>query len=451
MERIGRRLEIVGVAMVAMLPFLAAAAETNTYVLDGTPTGLTTPVRGQISFAKGTYLATAHGPNAAVRGPARFRFRWRPDPDRPEPPPLTAIVTIETEVQASDPTSAVVRNGWKTFRGQTAELGLEVEERIVMVRPGHRLEVPVQVFALVGPRGTGCRVRVQVKVTPVRATLQGVTWLGAPKMPQVLMGTRVRGALIAPGADLSSVEWSVSGDKFASYDPYVTPSPKLHLLNAPDLTNPQPAWSWKGLMSARHTVRATASVEFPGNRFNPKVATVSDDFTVGVVRPIVTVQMLTLDDRPLPETGYVKVRVEGTRTVTPGGTVKVPKGFSEGGYFAFVHVVFRGTKDRGRLDGGFPYAYGYVRAAGEPAKFLDWPLKPSERVPLTPDSCFTTYIVFKPNGTDTQWVPLAKLNWSWDLATGALRLPPSPKWTPTDDFPKWFGAYELKLNPPGGR
>jgi hypothetical protein len=121
------------------------------------------------------------------------------------------------------------------------------------------------------------------------------------------------------------------------------------------------------------------------------------------------------------------------------GVTVIPAGFA--GNFQFVQVI-NATISRtafptppnmpvitniGGLDGCYPYTINQFSMNDSPLAGLAAPTFFLQNADY--DAQFKVYLMFKPSGAASEWVPLKKLNWAWHGAANYIAGSSPPQWS----------------------
>lgn len=377
-----------------------------------------------------------------------------------------------------------VNNGWEEFTNKN-NVSNGAVEYIVKSTPGESFEMTVTVSAS-GPADVQVSVRMQAY--KVNTSLTNCKWYvssGTTLTPHVLVGERISGSLSVdtlsfyPNTTAEKFyQWTVPGTIFKNWDPFAVvngvsiPAYDDEFNTNNDLKQASPYWYWKATATASRTVIAQGKVNLSANKYNPKEATVSDDFQVEVVRPTISVSQLAFaTTQPLvygktssPTFAHIGIDIDA-----PSGYVSVPSAYTDnngnGGTYAFAQVItstnrtFTGPNSpltfSNKLDGTFPYAFNQqFYGVGETSRFHDTPNVSSDPTPpLSASDAFKVTIMYKPSTSGACWVPLRNATWSWNASvTSMANVTPTPSligsrtssnWTDIMDHPTWNGAQSL--------
>lgn len=240
------------------------------------------------------------------------------------------------------------------------------------------------------------------------------------------------------GGTPTTKSWSVPGSPIKNYTASSV-SAKVTNLSSADLQGSSVAFYWVNGGSGRE-VKYTVTVN--GQIYSGKT-------TFNVVRPSCTLTTSTgevhvSDNRgswwlsfgdPVPNTPGIIFTSEGS----------IPGGFT--GYLAYAQVL-TSTLHRRQTEGGqwyrksgsqlcdgqFPYSSIPPPVTDDsPGESLT-----SDCVVVSADDAFSMYVIFKPSGTGSIWVPLRKVNWWWEGT--AVRS--DSQW---DEDDLWY--WDWSLNP----
>ncbi len=282
------------------------------------------------------------------------------------------------------------------------------------------------------------------------------------------------------GVTLDTFSWTVPDKAFKDYVCVYTAedadtSGTLTLLAAGDLNQQEAHFYWadSGTKSLQvgYQVRLNGAVAGQQSAYGViNIENVVSTFPPAIGKEIVTLQ---------PGTGAKVFGLFSPTGGTPGirfiGCVTTPAGY-ETGKWNWVQLVkskrqFQNTTGTTtssgdctafKLDTYYPYcpfpsvlntfAYNYFAANGvvqnDPA-FGDTPQEPLEnRTHVTIDDIFEIYLMFKPAGTSSRYVPLRKADWrwggvvssadNWAAVTGAM-APATVASSECSDHPQWTG------------
>lgn len=264
----------------------------------------------------------------------------------------------------------------------------------------------------------------------------------------VIVGQRINLSATVVGGTPSSQQWTIPEkaiDKFETLDsngnadnsrtpaigrPASIPSSKL--------TSNQVDFIWHngGSNDIRKQVQYTVTV----NGISSTATAVFD-----VQRPTAALSSVggtTKVDNSTPNLYLGGVTNADVGIIITRGTTAIPNGFS--GDFQFVQLisgqVIRSpvggqpvtTLIPAGLDGCYPYALNQQSSINDTPGFLlatrGYVFEYGEY-----DAHWNTYLMFKPTGNNSDWVPITRLDWAWH---GSATLDPnSLQWTPNDISP----------------
>lgn len=327
---------------------------------------------------------------------------------------------------------------------------------------------------------------------PVNLTLSGTTQDTSSGSTNILIGQGCTGNLTAGPATLSNYSWSVPGDTFANFEMGTTPGtmftsgkPYGHVndVDPSEYQKPSPHWYWKkGTDSGdEKTVSCTATATPPTGEGDP--FTVTAEKKVKVWRP---------SDGFRPSAGDVYAMGDNSviGNIDFHGAVGTPDLFKtywgdcgvwqptqlcdiERTSMTYIGWPKNVTTDGLVLDAEFNYASSQISQsdpapwpADSTADVSDeklWSDAPQSDVSYCVSAIcgdtFNTYMMYQPPGPDSQWVPLHKCVWNWQVnmnRTWSLGIDGIiwGLWTPTppgsvsvsDDsdtstFPSWTDVY----------
>ena len=348
--------------------------------------------------------------------------------------------------------------------------------------------------AYVGYTATVFPVAVKINLTGTTTDANG--------NPNILVGQGCTASLAATGCTINSYQWSVSGTTFQiwavaegldSKGNPVTSSTTFTPGMGPT-SNSTAHWYWSDAANSE-TVTCIASVTPTGQ--NPLSLTVTK--TVNLQAPAINVtpavgrvQINNLSNAYSSDGSYLYSLYDGASANSSRGInwsvqVNTPALFTSQGasLWNFVQTVtpsFSRTPDGGKpqpsvvngesgLDATYPYdpaPFSGQFPGGHSADNLLWKMGDSPGFPVgdaysnyqVTDN-FSTYVMYRPPGSDTQWVPLWSIGWywtanvtrpgaSWSLwnnanDAGIVRAPSSHSET---IHPLW--SYLVLPPPPGG-
>jgi hypothetical protein len=125
------------------------------------------------------------------------------------------------------------------------------------------------------------------------------------------------------------------------------------------------------------------------------------------------------------------------------GSTTIPDGFN--GNFQFVQLISGqvvrtavggspAVTSLGGLDGCYPYILGETSMSDTPGFSLA-PLGVGALQYGEYNGQWVTYLMFKPTGADSVWVPLKKLNWAWHGTATLVPASSPPQWTLNNIMP----------------
>ena len=248
----------------------------------------------------------------------------------------------------------------------------------------------------------------------------------------VIVGSKVSltSSALPTGASLSNSQWTIppgtSSSPIATYT--VVDSPASATVSSPQVTGTSADFYW--VDSGQYTISYSVSVNG---------VPVSAQAIFNVLKPTATITQNvgdiavgTLADGKL----YLHLgNADTVPGVSFGYSISMPPGFA-GGTFQWTQVVtsinatltlnsggqsvLQGTNV---IDNAFQYPFVYSGV-----------LEDSPDVELTSDlshaaitASFESYLMYKPSGTDSIWVPLKDISWSW--AASATRTGSPNSWT----------------------
>jgi hypothetical protein len=146
----------------------------------------------------------------------------------------------------------------------------------------------------------------------------------------------------------------------------------------------------------------------------------------------------------------------GTPGITFTRSISVPSGFS--GDTQWVQVADQVVRTKtpnggnslvlsgsGLLDSNYPYTSAITSTEDSPRSGVD----PCDYEGVSANDSFTMYLMFKPSGANSLWVPLRQVSWNWSGSAGRFTTcgwilsSASHSTNPTDqdstDYPTWTG------------
>lgn len=283
----------------------------------------------------------------------------------------------------------------------------------------------------------------------------------------VIVGQRINLTAQITGGASSTQQWTIPQkaiDKFETLDGAGLPdSGRTPVIGRPapipsnKLTSNQVDFIWHsgGGSDASKMVQYTATV-------NGISATANAQFDVK--RPTSTISSVggntKVDNTPQLYLGGVGAGDVGI-TISRSNT-NIPSPFS--GSFQFVQLIggqvirravggTNATTPLGGLDGCYPYALNTNNIEDTPGFNLVIPNPPRRPIVLEYgeyDGQWNTYLMFKPTGTGSDWVPIKRLDWAWhgsatlvpmsnplQWTTNNISPPGNSTGTDTFDYPVW--------------
>jgi hypothetical protein len=272
--------------------------------------------------------------------------------------------------------------------------------------------------------------------------------------PNILVGQHATGVVsIAPDASnqscpcgLSNFRWNVSGTTFQSWSPTTPPigtapanSQASYFNGGPiPATNPT-SWYWNDLNGASETVSCTVTVTPPAGTGSAFDTTVNAPKPVNVVVPSWTAanstgygyvgypnssQALYLFAGPSAAMQQNNQTDGSVWITTVSSPLPIFTGAGQWGYAQIINpgenfVLTDGSRaastDSGvpALDNTFPYEGTHALDGGK-QKDGDAPALPLNDVfaEVFMTDQFKTYLMFRPSGSNTSWVPLAETGWN---------------------------------------
>lgn len=264
-----------------------------------------------------------------------------------------------------------------------------------------------------------------------------------------IIGKRINliGEVIPTGVPIDSKKWTIPGERIKDYSATTT-STTLTQLTPSDLENSSVNYCWfdGGIHMVEYMV-AIGKKKFYGEAtFDVKVPTSTMTSSTGIIA-VSNVWGPSLD---------LHYGTPSTAGISFLRTINIPSGF-----FGVTKYWQRVNSTRSRLqreDGGwrvmkgknlcdahlpFPSDYGITNDSPGLTLFGNYKQ-------ATAKDDFTMWLMFKPSGDGSIWVPLRKTNWSWygsavrDHKTGTWNLKKSknnvnPPSSVTTEFPEWTG------------
>lgn len=274
-------------------------------------------------------------------------------------------------------------------------------------------------------------------------------------MDQILIGQKAQGNVIITGnVQIQSRVWMIEGGSFSSYDigQYYG-----RVQTATNLSASQPVWFWR--RNGDHKVKCSVMLIVDGEPFGPILL----EKTIRATQPTITVTASTGTVGYIP--GGIASGGDGIGILLIGRAT-VPNAFVSGsdhGQLAWTQLCnldrwqryglgayVKETKTNGFVN-DHGWTYSGPGSAAQPLAMEDspWIGFNTGVTAFRINDYFKAYLMFKPPGAQSQWVPLQRVDWEWIVPLTGLPFPnpiPNAHVSVTKNVreyfhPLWEGVY----------
>ncbi len=330
--------------------------------------------------------------------------------------------------------------------------------------------------AVVNSPASQAEVAFSARIIPVTISLSGTTLVNSS--PEILPGQMCAATLNVPaGFKCTSCTWTIGGTYYASWTPGQPPTPVDNTLLAwPNATYPAtgspvtPEWYWDDTTAnTPEKVSCIATFAAPdGSSVTASAATsVEEEVPMWSSKPLIGTSDWVYS-QPVPGSSGFWVGLYPLVGPLNQGyeldySVNLPQGFNTAGDCGIAQLAEskqtippNNPTVASGLDDQFPYPLlNAGGSTGSQLMLIDFPAFSVTGVTSeTNDDTFQDYLMFRPSGLGSQWVPLNITQWKFDATANE----PSGGWKtgpwgltgggtaqapiPTNSYPLWTGTIQ---------